>query len=229
MADVAATRQKARNNWQRGASKMATVMGFKWLGTKAVLKRKRSIFGNVRGGPFIDDASMPRVSLHNNQEGEEIPTFNRRGSTVSSMTLSRRPTSSSAATPVRHSLQPIQEPLLHEANNAKTSSSSLVVRRETAADAKSVEKQMKIKELKKKMKGAVGKVRKFVRTVRLSYTDTFSGKNKVSLTELLGRLRNHYDPDGIHADPHDNQHEFYTDLALLQRESLKHDARVRSQ
>ena len=219
MSAVANVRQKARSNWAGAKAKMETVMGFKWLGTESVRRRKRSIFGNVRGGPVMDDSSMPRVSLHDTPEGSETPQSgarslqNRRGSNVASMVLQARPT-------------PAPSPYVDEREAAKNRR-MVTNRRETQATAESVEKTMKAKALKKKMKGAVGKVRKFVRVVRLSYSDTFTGTNKVSLTDLLGRLRSHYDPDGIHADPHDGQHEFYTDLALLQRESLKHDPRVR--
>jgi hypothetical protein len=224
MMGVQKTRQNARNNWQRGVNKMATVMGFKRLGIDAVQRRKRSIFGNLMTGAIIDDSSMPRVSLHDLNDAEQkLSQQNRRGSAISSMVFSQRP----AAAP---------SPLRRPASTTRSSSpktivpevAPMIVRRDDKATAESVAKQMKRQELKKKMKGAVGKVQKFVRTVRLSYSDTFSGKNKVSLTDLLGRLRKHYDPDGIHADPHDGQHAFYTDLALLQRESLKHDARVRS-
>jgi hypothetical protein len=224
MMGVQKTRQNARNNWQRGVNKMATVMGFKRLGIDAVQRRKRSIFGNLMTGAIIDDSSMPRVSLHDLNDAEQkLSQHNRRGSAISSMVFSQRP----AAAP---------SPLRRPASTTRSSSpktivpevAPMIVRRDDKATAESVAKQMKRQELKKKMKGAVGKVQKFVRTVRLSYSDTFSGKNKVSLTDLLGRLRKHYDPDGIHADPHDGQHAFYTDLALLQRESLKHDARVRS-
>ena len=213
MSEVREVRQNARTNWQKGANKIASVLGFKWLGTEAVSKRKRSIFGNVRGGAIIDDASMPRVSLHDTPEGDQSARP-RRGSnsTVTSMTLSQRP-----AAPV---IKKVVDPFASEVAEQKRK----IHVRQTAAD---VEKTLKKKAVKKKWKTGVSKVRKFVRVVRLSYSDTFTGENKVSLTDLLGRLRNHYDPDGIHADAHDGQHEFYTDLALLQRESLKHDPRVR--
>ena len=84
------------------------------------------------------------------------------------------------------------------------------------ATPETVRKQL----LKKKMKGAITKVKKFVRVVRLSYADTFTGSKHVSLTELLGRLRAHYDPDGVHSNANDSQHHFYTDLALLESLSM---------
>ena len=193
---VGVVRDKARSNWQRGATKMASLMGFKWLGTNAVRKRKRSIFGNVLGAAPMDDSTMPKVSLHQNNGDSSAPR-NRKGSTVSSITLNQRPTS---PVPNRRPSGPSPE------SPAEPGQSSIVHRREKAATAESVEKQVKRQALKKKFKGSIGKVQKFVRTVRLSYTDTFSGAKKVSLDELLGRLRSHYDPDGIHRDANDDQH-----------------------
>ena len=221
MQEVQHTRKNARNNWHKSRHKLGVVLGFKHLGNEVVQQRKRSIFGNVRGGAIIDDASMPRVSLHSEGQGSGAPgmvtSLNRHGSGVQSMTLQSRHTTEEINAMV---VSPERE----VAHNRR-----MVQQRTSHTTPEQVNAQIKKKALRSKMKGAIGKVKKFVRVVRLSYSDGSFGEDKVSLTELLSRLRNHYDPDGVHRDVHDDQHAFYTDLALLQRESLKHDPRIRSE
>ena len=235
MQSMGAKRKNARNLWARGATKLASVLGFKWLGNNSVQRRKRSIFGNVLGGQPLDDLALPKISLHNTESTAHggmggIPaedahmkpkstvTSIKMQQRVSSPTIPRKKVDDTGRNNLSHTLvskRPVAVPAVEEPHEE--------LRGRLTATPETVRKQL----LKKKMKGAITKVKKFVRVVRLSYADTFSGSKKVSLTELMGRLRNHYDPDGIHADANDSQHHFYTDLALLQRESLKHDPRVR--
>lgn len=264
MMAMGAKRKNARTLWTRGATKLATVLGFKWLGSDHVQRRKRSIFGNVRGAAPIDDMALPRISLHNNGVGrgdgfEGANLFDLGGagdpagpgadaagsraaatSTVMSLKVQQRRASTQVKEKVdgtgRNNLYQhggrgapgspaaVSVPdAAHERKTRGAPQAEPASQGRLTATPETVRKQL----LKKKMKGAITKVKKFVRTVRLSYADTFNGSKRVSLNELLGRLRTHYDPDGVHADANDSQHHFYTDLALLQRESLKHDPRVR--
>ena len=70
MRSIGAKRKKARNLWARGATKLASVLGFKWLGSEHV-QRRRSILGTC-GAFSIDDLSLPRISLHNGSEGKTL-------------------------------------------------------------------------------------------------------------------------------------------------------------
>ena len=80
----------------------------------------------------------------------------------------------------------------------------------------------------KRLQKGVRKVTKFVRVVRLSVAD-YDGESaestaNMSVNDVIEKLRDLYDPTGEHRD---SENEYYTDIALLQRESLKHDPRVR--
>jgi uncharacterized protein YihD (DUF1040 family) len=77
-----------------------------------------------------------------------------------------------------------------------------------------------------KLKKAAKKVKQFLTVVRLAH-DPLCTKEPLSYNEVLNKLREHYDPNGIHSNKHADQHEYYTDLGLLKRESLKHHPEIR--
>ena len=78
-----------------------------------------------------------------------------------------------------------------------------------------------------KLKKAAKKVRRFLTTVRLAHDPTCQ-REPLSYRQVLQKLREHYDPDGIHSEKHADQHEYYTDLGLLKRESLKFHPKIRA-
>ena len=77
-----------------------------------------------------------------------------------------------------------------------------------------------------KLKKAAKKVNQFLNVVRLHH-DSSKGLEALSYENVLKKLREHYDPEGVHATKSSSQHEYYTDFGLLKREALKHHPRIR--
>ena len=184
--------------WSKGRTKIKAMMALKGTWGK---DRTRSIFGNQFGkGDLMED--MPDVYL------DRIP----------------------------QKIESIEDDVL---STARSEASSIVGwtgdniddasnRMVADAAAKSFNKKgykTNVRASILKVKKAAKKVRRFLNVVRLAHDPT--SNSTLSYNQVLAKLREHYDPDGIHSEQHADQHEYYTDLGLLKRESLKHHPQIR--
>ena len=187
--------------WAKGRSKIKSVMVMNGMWGK---ERKRSIFGNQFGkGDLLQD--MPEIhiervadtSVFDSAEGDTTETARTDVSDVVGWNGT--------------------EETAHTEGGKATEETTALTGKGYKTDVRATIS---------KLKRAAKKVKRFLNVVRMAHDPTCRNV-PLSYNQVLAKLREHYDPDGIHSDKHADQHEYYTDLGLLKRESLKHHPQIR--
>ena len=207
-ADSTPTQQRlASTLWKKGLTKIKTIMAMQGTWGK---NRSRSIFGNQFGKQNILE-DMPEIYLDRIEKKDED-----NNSEIGLEDLTARTEKSSVV----------------GWDNDDSESASFTADNDGSGDS-SLPHTLKGKGYKTnvrrsihKLKNAAKKVKKFLTIVRLAHDPT--RRTQLTYNEVVSKLRDHYDPDGYHAQAGDSQHEYYTDLGLLKRESLKHHPQIRS-
>ena len=200
--------------WKKGANKIKMIMAMKVTTGK---NRTRSIFGNqFNKGDLLED--MPEIYLER-REAQDDPE---------DLVTARSDTSGIAGWSADDNNNNTNTNHAHETIHTHDVGDDVALDIAAAQSAKKYAGKgykTNVRASILKMKSAAKKVSRYINVVRLAHDPL--KKSTLSYDEVVEKLRSHYDPDGIHSNKHADQHEYYTDLGLLKRESLKHHPKIR--